>query len=116
MKNALLIAGLAVIVAACSSTGPVPISKDTYMISKQSAGGMFVQPASIRADIIREGAAFCMKSGKEFQIDSFRDTTAFPGRLPASEITFMCLDANDPELRRLKLRKDADTVIETRQR
>lgn len=102
--------------AGCSSTGPVQIGKDTYMISKQSAGGMFVQPASIRADIVREASAFCQKSGKSLQMNSYRDTNAFPGRLPASEINFMCLDESDPEVRRIKLVKDADAVIETRQR
>lgn len=107
---------IAALLVGCSSTGPVQISKDTYMISKQSAGGMFVQPAAIRADIIREAAAFCMKSNKEFQLNSYNDTNALPGRAPASEINFVCLDANDPELARLKLRKEADTVIEMRQR
>ena len=100
--------------AGCSSTGPVQVSKDTYMISKMSAGGAFVQPGAVRVEIIREGSSFCASQNKVFQLISFNDTFAAPGRMPASDINFMCLKEGDPEIARIKLRKEADTVIEMR--
>jgi hypothetical protein len=53
---------------------------------------------------------------KRFQV--VRTAEAQPpyvlGNFPKAEVEFMCLDANDPELFRPKLRKEGDTVIEIR--
>lgn len=85
------------------------------MITKQSAGGLFVSPGSIKSEIIREGNAYCASSGKVFQIVSSNELTAIPAaRLPSAEIQFMCLSEADPEAIRPKMIKGADRVIETR--
>lgn len=115
MKKILIIAGL-MLLAACQSTGPVQISKDTYLNSKQGAGGMFSSPAILRTELIKESSAFCMASGKVFQINSYNDVAPAPGRLASSEIYFNCLDPNDPEVKRVRAQRGADAVIETRQR
>lgn len=103
-----------VILGACASSGPMSIGKDTYMITKQSAGGMFVNPTTIKAEIIREGAGFCSTQGKEFQLVGSNELGAIPGaRMPSSEIQFMCLAASDPALVRTRMRPEA-VVIEHR--
>jgi len=38
------------------------------------------------------------------------------GNYPRVEIQFMCLDANDPELKKPKLLKEADTVIKIKEK
>lgn len=116
MKNIVLAFIAATSLIACSSTGPVQISKDTYMNSKQGAGGVFSSPSVLRTELIRESSAFCASTGKTFQINSYNDVSPAPGRMASSEILFMCLDPNDPEVGRMKLQRQADTVIETRQR
>ena len=77
---------------------------------------MFSTPTILRAELIKESAAFCASSGKSFQINSYNDRAASNAQLASSEILFMCLDPNDPEVGRMKLQRQADTVIETRQR
>jgi hypothetical protein len=103
-----------VILAGCASIGPVPIGKDTYMISKQSAAGAFGSSGAVKAEIIQEGSAYCAANKKVFQIVSSSDRPAGYGHNPSAEINFMCLSEGDPELSRPKLRKEADTVVEVR--
>lgn len=104
----------AAILAGCASSGAVPIGKDTYMITKQSAGGMFVSPGSIKVEIFREAQSFCQSEGKIFQVVGTNELASFPGRLPSAEVQFMCLNEGDKEVGRPKLHKTADTVIEVR--
>jgi hypothetical protein len=59
MKKFLFIVATVYLVG-CASSGPVPIGKDTYMISKQSAGGAFVSSGSVKADVFREANQFCI--------------------------------------------------------
>lgn len=87
------------------------------MITKQSAGGAFVNPSSILAEIVKEGVAYCKNLGKEFQIVNTQELSAIPlARMPSAEVQFMCLNEGDYERQRPKLQKMPDTVIETRQR
>ncbi len=93
--------------AGCASSGPIPIGNDTYMISKQSAGGAFVAAASVKADIFREANEFCSSLGKNLQVVDTNQVEALIGsRMPSAEVQFMCLDAKDAELARPKLRKE----------
>lgn len=73
------------------------------MITKQSAGGAFVSPGSIKVEIIQEAQAFCSAKGKVFQIVNTADQAAAFGRMPSAEVHFMCLNAGDREITRPKL-------------
>lgn len=99
--------------AGCASSGPVPIGKDTYMITKQSAGGAFVSPGSIKVEIIREAQAFCGSTGKVFQIANSNERPA-QNSLPSAEIQFMCLNEGDRDIQRPKMSRMPDTIIEVR--
>lgn len=109
----IIMAGI-VVLSGCASSGVVPIGQDTYMITKQSAGGMFVSPGSIKVEIFREAQSFCQSEGKIFQVVGTNELASFPGRLPSAEVQFMCLNKGDREVARPKLHKTADTVIEVR--
>ncbi|MDP2784904.1 MAG: hypothetical protein Q8O38_09990 [Sulfurimicrobium sp.] len=115
MKKAVVAALSVLSLTGCASSGPVPIGKDTYMISKQSAGGAFVAASSVKADVFREANEFCNSQGKTFQVVGTNQVEALIGsRMPSAEVQFMCLDSHDAELKRPKLRKEADSVIEIR--
>lgn len=115
MKKIIALLGIAL--TGCASTGPVQISKDTYMNSKNGSGGIFGTTTILRSELIKESSAFCTKDGKVFQLNSTQDRPAGSGQpFATSEIYFMCLDANDPEVARIKQQRQADAVIETRQR
>lgn len=86
------------------------------MNSKQGTGGVFSTPTILRSELIKESSAFCASQGKIFQINSYNDVPVGQNLLASSEILFMCLDQNDPEVGRMKLQRQPDAVIETRQR
>lgn len=114
MKKTILLA--ACVLSGCSSSGPVPIGKDTFMITKQSAGGMFVSGSEVKADILKEAYAFCTSQKKHFQIVNSNELNAIPGRMPSAEVQFMCLEEGDKEIARPKMKREADITIETRSR
>ena len=107
---------LALLLAGCAShSGVVPIGPDTYMVSRQAATG-FSGSGTLKAEAFREANEFCLSQQKKLQVVS--TTEAQPpyilANFPKAEVQFMCLDANDPELSRPKLKKEADSVIEIR--
>jgi hypothetical protein len=108
---------LAVIgLAGCATaSGVVPIGQDTFMVSRQAATG-FSGIGNLKAEAFQEANQYCVSQGKSFQV--VRTSEAKPpyilGNFPRVEVQFMCLDANDPELKRPRLTSEADTVIEIR--
>jgi hypothetical protein len=114
--NKILIIICAAILVGCASSGPIPMGKDTYLITKQSAGGMFVSASSVKVQILKEAYAFCSSQNKVFQIVRTNELGAIPGRLPSAEVQFMCLNEGDSEINRPKMRGDSNIIIETRAR
>ncbi len=103
-----------ILIAGCTSTtGVVPIGEDTYMIGKTT--NLAHSSSGIKGDAITEGTKYCKEQGKKIQVIK---TTATDMRLGShmgsTEIEFMCLSEGDQELKRPKLRKEADTVIEVK--
>ena len=49
----------AVLLAGCASTGVMPVGDGVFMISKQSAAGIFGTTAGVEADIYHEANAYC---------------------------------------------------------
>lgn len=85
------------------------------MVSRQAATG-FSGMGTLKADAFREADQFCKGQGKVFQVVRTQDAQPpfILGNFPKTEVEFMCLDKNDPELSPPRLRKEADTVIELR--
>ena len=65
MRNVILI--LVVGVSGCSSTGVVPMDRDTYMVAKRSAQAGFGPPVRVEADVYAEANAFCAKQSKKLE-------------------------------------------------
>lgn len=60
MKPSITLA-LALTLTACASSGIVPVERDVFMVTKQSARGAFGSPAALLADLYAEANAFCEK-------------------------------------------------------
>ena len=69
--------GLAVL-AGCASTGVVPVGDGVYMISKQSAAGVFGTPAGVEADIYRTANAYCAKRHEALETVNVQALYAVP--------------------------------------
>jgi hypothetical protein len=107
---------LVILSAGCAiNSGVVPMGKDTFLVSRQAATG-FTGLGELKAEAIREAHQFCKSIGKFLQV--VRTSESSPpyvfGNFPRAEVQFMCLNVDDPELKRTKLKKEADTVIEIR--
>ncbi|MCX5811093.1 MAG: hypothetical protein NT178_00900 [Proteobacteria bacterium] len=105
---------IVLLLAGCASnSGVVPIGKDTFMVSRQAATG-FSGSGTLKAEAFQEANQYCLSQKKTLQV--VNTSEAQPpyvfGNFPKAEIQFMCLDPNDSELARPKLKKEADTVIE----
>lgn len=109
----LIVAGLTA--CAASTTGVVPMGRDTYMIAKEQGSG-FPGLGTMKGEIITEGVQYCQKQGKEFQITSTKETQPpyILGNYPRSEIEFMCLSTGDKELQRPKLQPVPNTIIQVK--
>lgn len=87
---------------------------DTYMISQTSAGGMFTNMATLKAEVIQRANAFAESKGKVAVPVAAQETSPAPGRLPNYEYQFRLVDRNDPRSAGGGLMKTPDMVIENR--
>lgn len=112
----ILIITVVVFLAGCASnSGVIPIGKDTFMVSRQAATG-FSGSGTLKAEAFQEASQYCEKLGKSLQVVSTHEASPpyILANFPKAEVQFMCLDAQDAELNRPKLRKEADSVIEVK--
>lgn len=107
------------IVQGCASVpGPIQISPDTYMITREDHRGIFGSLASLKAEVINEANQFAARKGKVAIPISSQEKPL--GRGPAQwasfEYQFRVVDKDDPEVQRTALLPRADVVIEKNER
>ena len=93
MKTCLVF--LILFLAGCSSTGIVPMDKDTYMVSKRSAQVGFGPPIGAKADIYQEANEFCAKQNKKVETVKLDTTNSGFGRPASASLQFRCVDSNE---------------------
>jgi len=88
----------------CSNTGAIKIGKDTYLITARVP---FSGEAGAKADALKEANIFCQQTGKEllFKENKSREC-ALQGGCGEAEITFMCLNKNDPRYTEVNMHKN----------
>jgi len=83
---------IGIIFSGCASTGVVPADRGTYMISKQSAAGIFGTPDGVRADIYKEANEFCAGQGKAVETINTEIKGAIPFvRTGSAMLVFKCV-------------------------
>lgn len=110
-KRISLSAVAALALVGCASSGPVPIGPDTYMLAKPG-DFMTVSGGTVKAELYREAGGFCQKQGKHLMPLSTSSTDASVARYASAEISFRCLVAGDPELKRPTMKQTPDVRIE----
>lgn len=113
MNRLMLLLAATVVVAGCANPGIVPLSPDTYMLSRTDKGGIFGNASAMKADVIREANEFAASQGKIAIPISMHETPLIVGaRFASVEYQFRVVDKNDPEARRVSLVPRPDIVIE----
>ncbi|WP_407278305.1 hypothetical protein U5817_17940 [Aromatoleum evansii] len=83
---------LSIALAGCASTGVVPADRGTYMISKQSAAGIFGTSGGVRADIYTEANEFCARTNKGVETMNLELKDAIPFvRTSSATLQFKCV-------------------------
>lgn len=84
----------AVLLVGCASTGVVPMDKDTFMIAKKSAGGLFVTGEEVKADLYKEAAEHCAKTGQKVETIKADGKNAIPfARTSQASLEFRCVNS-----------------------
>jgi hypothetical protein len=65
-----------------------------------------------KRDAITDANAFCASKGKEIVIQNISLNSTYAGS--TTELIFKCFDANDPNLKDPKYRKEPNIIIENR--
>ncbi|HQG31168.1 MAG TPA: hypothetical protein PLA83_04505 [Deltaproteobacteria bacterium] len=101
------------LIVGCQSTGVVPMDQDSYYIGKKDGSPGLGVSLSNKAEVYKEANAFCAKKGLEVKVLRETVTPSAPARLGSTELCFKCVPLGGTAQ---PLEKDADTVIEIRQK
>lgn len=107
----LLIIFTPILSSCASSSGVLPLGPDTYTIS---AGGVLTGSISgndtkAKQKALKEANQFCSKKGKYILVTNINmQSTGFGS---TSDITFKCLNKDDPEYKRPRYEKAPDIKV-----
>jgi hypothetical protein len=82
----------------------VPIGKDTYQLSMTGAG--FATQANTNVKALQAANAYCDKLGKHLVFQHNSEAGVYGWSPRQSNLTFLCLNADDPEYTRAKVQPE----------
>jgi hypothetical protein len=85
------------IVAGCVTvpSNVVPVGKDTYQLSMTGVG--FATQANTNVKALKTASDYCDKLGKHLVTQRNSESGVYGWSPRQSNLTFLCLDANDPD-------------------
>jgi hypothetical protein len=75
----------------CSSTGVIPVDRDSYMIGKKDGSPGLGVSMSNKVEVYQEANAFCATKGLEVETLNLVVTPAALARLGSTELRFKCV-------------------------
>ena len=99
------------LLAGCSSTGVIPMDRDSFMIGKKDGLPGLGISLSNKAEVYKEANEFCANKGLDVQTLHVTTTPAQPGVLGYTELQFKCVPKGSTAQ---PLIRDPNTVIEIR--
>jgi hypothetical protein len=93
-----LFSAVAVVMLAGCVTVPsnvVPVGKDTYQLSMTGVG--FATQANTNVKALKTAGDYCEKLGKHLVMQRNAESGVYGWSPRQSNLTFLCLDANDPD-------------------
>jgi hypothetical protein len=117
IRHLFCMASALTLLISCASTGVIPIGKDTYTISKQTASG-FQSAVSIRGEVLKEANDYCRRNGLKMAVVSINAKDGVPGRSYATvDLVFRGVPSRGSAYgTRTNFDEGADTIIEVRNR
>lgn len=93
MKKVLLLMIVSLFYGCAYNSGVIPISKDTFMVSRQARTGFFGM-ANLKAEAVQEATDYCISKGKALYVTSTNESQPpyILANYPRAEVQFMCVD------------------------
>ena len=101
------------VVGCVSHSGVMKLGPDTYTTQSQMPNVLGGEPAAKRAAFESAGK-HCASMGKELLVSNFSSGTV---RIPAggsADVTFQCLEKDDPSLKRPRYESAPDAIIKVK--
>ena len=76
---------------ACSSTGVVPMDRDTYMVSKRTPKIGFVNADDEKAEVYRQANDFCARQNKQVETVKLDMVPSGFARQASASLEFRCV-------------------------
>lgn len=105
--------GVTLLVVACSSTGVIPMDKDSYLIGKKDGTPGLGVSLTNKAEVYKEANEFCSSKGLEVETLSVTTIPARPAQLGSTELHFKCIPRGSTAK---PLVREADKIFEIRNR
>ena len=77
--------------AACQSSEPAPMGKNTYMLSGTGAWGGWSSGTAIKSDLYRQATEFCQRQGKQMVRGPAVSNDIGFADFARAEVQFQCL-------------------------
>lgn len=92
MRKSLLLILLVFLSGCAQNSSVIPMGDNTYMVSRQAASA-FTGMGTLKADALKEAAAYCQSQHKELKVIQVIDAQPpfVMGNFPKSEVQFSCV-------------------------
>jgi hypothetical protein len=91
VKSATLVS-LATLLVGCATSGVIPADRDTFLITKKNAGGVFGNAEALKGDLYLEASAFCREKGQQVETVAASHESAIPFvRMGGASLQFRCV-------------------------
>ena len=116
IENLVVMCAACVLIAGCAmSSGVLKMGPGTYTISATAAPPRGGHSKAMEI-ALTEANQYCTQMGKEILVMNTQTVASAPFRGGSMEVTFRCLDKDDPELQRPEYRQTPNVVIEDRRK
>lgn len=105
--------GIIFLLAACKSTGVVPLGQDTFYVGKKDGSPGLGVSLSNKAAVYSEARQFCESKKLEIKILKETVTPARPAQLGSTELEFSCVPEGSLDT---PTEEKPDQIIEKRER
>jgi putative hemolysin len=90
MKTTIVLCAIAALTGCASTTGVVPMGKDTYMISR-SDNSPAASLGALKVETLNEASVYCAKTGNTYAVVGGYDVPRSLGQFPQTEVQFRCV-------------------------
>ena len=100
MKKLVLISSVCLLTACVSSSGVMPMGKDTYTLTVSVSDSVFDSENATKAkkEVMSQSASYCKTLNKEILVKNISSNTSGKSSTSNYDIVFQCLNANDSAL------------------